>query len=188
MGDGTLYKKSDDHNPNIRVSMIERDYLEWLDKQFGCLTTGVNLYATAQESCDNCKISNNYNPSDYSDVFRVKTRNHPELSRYESWYDAGKKNFPEDIELTETVLTHWYVSDGCFTHPYIRIGMSNEINSRDKIERMFNRVGFEVDRWDISERSDGSHRCAAVFNKEQALDMFDYMDTVGGFDYKFPEE
>jgi hypothetical protein len=67
--------------------------------------------------------------------------------------------------------------------------MSNEINNRKKIEKMFNRSGFEIDRWDITERFDGSKRCCAVFNKDTAYKMFEYMDDAPtGFEYKFPDD
>lgn len=189
MGDGTIYKKSPNHNPNFRVSLIALDYLKWLDDEFGCLSTGVSLKQTSEESAKSCKLSENNNSSDYHDVYRLITRSHPDLNKYHEWYDSGKKVFPENITLTPTVLTQWYISDGNWTRPYIRISMSNEINNKDKIEKMFEEIGFDVDRWDISERYDGSKRCCAVFNKEQAFDMFDYMDSgVKGFDYKFPED
>lgn len=189
MGDGTIYKKGSGHKANFRVSLIVPEYLEWLDEELGVLSTGVELKATAKESCQSCKLSDNQDESDYSDVYRLRTRNHFELQKYHTWYKTGKKVFPKDIGLTSTVLTHWYISDGNLTNGMVRIGMSNEIDNREKIEEMFSRVGLPVSRWDITEREDGSKRCCACFNKETSEKMFDYMDDApAGFGYKFPQD
>lgn len=188
MGDGTIYKKSPDHTPNFRVSLIVPEYLQWLDQTLGCLSTGVRLKSTAEQSCGSCNLSDNEDASDYSDVYRVATRSHPELERYQDWYSTGEKVFPKDIRLTPTILTHWYISDGNWRDNRIRIGMSNEINHRDRIEQLFEMIDLPVSRWDISERNDSSMRCCAVFNKATAEQMFEYMnDAPAGFEYKFKQ-
>lgn len=187
MGDGTIFRKTENHNPNLRISVIQRDYLEYLDGVFGQLSTGVMLSRTAEEGAEKNRksgFSPNAVEENYSDVYRLITRNHPELSEYHNWYSGGKKTFPDDINLTPTTLKHWFVCDGNMSDTRIRIGLSNERNNKEKIESYF---PVPVQRWDETSRSDGSIRCAAVFSTENSKKLFSYMgEPLPGFGYKWP--
>jgi len=48
MGDACLDKCS--KHPRIKVEMISKNYLQYLDSLFGCLTTGVSLSISAEEA------------------------------------------------------------------------------------------------------------------------------------------
>ena len=132
MGDGSISKQS--KNCYLQLQMISPKYLEYLDNIFACLGTGVSLVETAYESAKNDrdgKFSPNIKEENYSDVYGWGTRSHPKFNEFREWYETGEKIWPEDIELTPTVLKHWYVGDGHYdnhsTHNRIIITMSNEV-------------------------------------------------------------
>jgi len=194
MGDGCINRCN--KNPFFRTNMIAKPFLEWLDDEFGWLSTGVRLDRTAEEGAKQCRdsgFSPDANVNNYSDVYRLHSRSHPDLQSLADWYVTGKKVFPEDIELTPTVLKMWYVSDGSYdntdSNNYIKIGMSNEIDRRDNIEQLFENVGFEISNWNISVRKrDGSERCEAQFTVEESRRLHEYMgEPPDGFEYKWPE-
>lgn len=166
-------------NPLIQISVIEEEYLVYLDSIFGILSTGVS--------------EENRDTSSGNTIYRLNTRTLPDIYEFSQWYSSGKKVWPEDIELTPTVLKHLYVCDGNLdTHgnaKRIRIGMSNERENKEKVESMFSSAGFTVDRWDERERQIGGFRCSAVFNKNQTEKMLEYMGKpIPGFSYKWGEK
>jgi len=143
MGDGCIDKK-DENNPSIQTKMITNKYLEHIDKIFGILGTGVRLMLTAEESAQRNR-DNGFRPDaqaeNYSDVYGWRSRNHPEFEEFVEWYSEGKKVWPENIELTPTVLKHWYCGDGHWnnssSHNRIQISMSNELENTGKVDKMF---------------------------------------------------
>jgi len=192
MGDGSINRSS--KNSWFQTEMITKPFLEWLDSELGWLSTGVRLKHTASEGAKKCRdsgFSPNAKAENYSDVYRLRSRCHPDLQPLADWYASGKKVFPNDIELTPTVLKMWYVSDGYYDNhgaaKRITIGMSNEVDRRDNIEQLFENVGFEISNWNISERKDGSKRCNAQFTKDESQRLFEYMgESPAGFEYKWP--
>jgi len=111
MGDGNLRRNG--KNPHIKIVMISPNYLEYLDEMFGCLGTGIRLTQTAAESAKRNRdsgFSPNAKEENYSDLYQWRTRSLPELHDF-NWYKTGKKVWPEDIELTPTVLKHLYCGD-----------------------------------------------------------------------------
>lgn len=200
MGDGSVGAKKK-KNQYIQTNMIVEDYLEYIDNVFGKLGTGVSLFKTSSDIAKN-NIESGFDPDandeNYSDVYRWTTRSHPEITQLNSWYDSGDKIWPSDIDLTPTVLKHWYCSDGHYKHSsgnkYIRISLSNEIDNKDKISSYFKNVGLsKPNRWGTSERKNGSMRCVAVWNTRESEQLWEYMlqDGYGippSFGYKWPSE
>jgi hypothetical protein len=195
MGDGSIDRSS--KNACLQSVMISQNYLEHVDKQFGRFGNGVSLHQTAAESAQhNCKsgFSPDADADDYSDVYHWRSMRHPNLTEFAAWYDSGSKVWPDDIELTPTVLKHWYCGDGTYDNNgynnRIRISMSNEIDNTDKVDAMFENVGLPTpSNYATSERSDGSLRCNAQFTVEKSRKLWDYMgDPLPDFEYKWPED
>lgn len=195
MGDGCIQRTG--KNPRIKVEMISPNYLEYIDKIFGCLSTGVSLKCTAEESAKHSRDSGfrpNAKTENYSDLYWWQSRNNPELEKFADWYSTGEKVWPEDIKLTPTILKHWYCGDGCWdnknTSNRIQIGMSNEVDNTNKIDKMLEKVGLPTpSNYAISERKDGSKKCDAIWTEEQSHKLWEYMGKpLPDFYYKWPEQ
>jgi len=97
--------------------------------------------------------------------------------------------WPEKIELTPTVLKHWYCGDGNWNNGScnnsIQISMANEKENTDKITQMFINVGLPApSNYNISGK-----RCAAQFTVEQSKELWEYMgEPLPDFEYKWPEQ
>lgn len=146
MGDGFIGNKNEKHQ-HIRVGMVVEPFLEWLDVEFGWLSTGVREIKSAEESyieTVESGFSPNANVEDYHDVFGFQTRSHPFITELTGWYNSGTKVWPKNIDLTPTVLLILYVCDGCFDtssgNRQIKISLANERENKDKIESYFVRV------------------------------------------------
>lgn len=194
MGDATLNRQS--KNPRLVIGMVTKEYLEWLDEKFGVLGTGVHLKHTARESAE-LDIESGFRPNasheSYSDLYVWKTRNFPSLLEW-NWYKTGKKVWPDDIDLTPTVLTHWYVGDGHFQvrserNNRIQICMSNESDNTKKVSSYFESAGLPAPSSYNTYPRDNSHvGCSAQFTVEASKELFDYMNEAPpGFEYKFPD-
>lgn len=189
MGDGTI--DTSGKTPCFRVNMVEREYLHHLDSLFPFYGQGVSLRETASQSADSAERNSPYevNRDNYSDVYRWHTRRSPVFTRFAGWYETGEKVFPK-VDLTPTVLKHWYVCDG-YLHdewnPRISINCSNEYGNENKIESMFEQKGIpKPDRWESRQR-DGGINNKAWWNAEQTSRIFEYIgDPLPGFEYKWP--
>jgi len=196
MGDGCI-NTGDNQNPRIKCVMTSPKYLKHLDNIFGCLGTGVSLKTTAKENANKSRDSG-FSPDaevkNYSDLYVWRSRRNPNLQKWADWYSTGKKVWPEDIELTPTVLKHWYCGDGCWDNQEynnrIQISMANEIENQDKVNQMFENVGLpSPHNYNISERKDESKRCGAIWTVEQSHKLWEYMgEPLPDFEYKWPSE
>jgi len=190
MGDGTI------NRGRIECQMITEPYLTYLDEQFGCLGTGVRFYQTAAENARQNRKSG-FSPDataeNYSDVYRWWSRCHPYFEDLRGWYSSGEKVWPEDITLTPTVLKHWYCGDGSWQNNaasnHITIGMANEIENTEKVDRYFERAGIpSPSNYSIYERKNGSKRCEARWTVDGSKKLWEYMGKpLPGFKYKWPE-
>jgi len=194
MGDGCIY--TGNRNPYIIVKMISPNYLEYIADEFGILGGDVALKMTAAENAKAKRDSGfrpNANAENYSDMYRWQSMAHPKLQEFADWYNSGKKVWPADIELTPTVLKHWYCGDGCWYNNYghnrIIISMANEIDNTEKVDQMFRNVGLPApSNYNISERKDGSKTCNAEFTVDQSQQLWEYMgEPLPDFEYKWPE-
>lgn len=191
MGDGSLIRR-DERNPYLSLSMITKEYLEWLDSFFGVLTTGVRLDKTAEELAQNSRdrgFSTTVNEENYHDCWKLTTRSLPELEQFNWYTDNGEKVWPDSIELTPKVLTHWYVGDGCWNntnyHDNISIGASNEYGNENKIDSYFKQSNLPLPS-NYGKYKGGMN---VTFTVEDSYELFEYMDPAPpGFEYKFPKE
>lgn len=197
MGDGCV--SHTDKNPALSCLMINQRFLEHLDEMLGVFSTGVRLARTAEESAEENRergFRPNADAEDYSDQYQLDTRNLEQLHKYEDWYSSGEKVWPEDLELTPTVLKYWYVGDGSYqvgenqVRGNIVLSLNNEREHKDKIESYFHDgPGVTVDRWREYEAPNGRIDCAAVFHADTSEQLFDYMGSpLPGFGYKWPDE
>lgn len=197
MGDGNLKINRD--NPSLRCKMTSPNYLKYLDKQFGVFGKGVSLRTTAEEKAKlnrESGFSPNARAENYSNLYIWRSMSHPELREFEKWYDTGSKVWPDDIELTPTVLKHWYCGDGSYnnkSNKYISISCANERGNKEKIEKMFNNVGFSVAYWHESTRYnngyEGTVSANIAFDVTTTKELFEYMgDPLPDFEYKWPDE
>lgn len=189
MGDASVHPGR--KTPKVLIQLTVKEYLDYLDEVFGILSTGVKLYKTGQEQGERVKksgFSPNADPSTYSDVYQWHTRTHESLSKLREWYVSGSKTFPEDIELTPTVLKHWYVCDGYLHEDKNRlvISVSNEYGNQDKLDAVFSRAGLPTPTYDVQTRKDGSIKCNARWNVGDIDPLLNYMgEPLPGFEYKW---
>jgi len=192
MGDGSM--NWDQNNPRLTVTMTNKEYLEYVDDIFNEMTTGVSLYKTAAESAKRSRergFSENAKEENYSDLYRMRSRRHPEFSEYVDWYSTGEKVWPSDICLTPVVLKHWYCGDGSYQNKdsdRITIAMANERDNREKVENMFKKVGLPVpSNWDVRKRKTGRYDCNIYWTQKETRILFQYMGApLPGFEYKWP--
>jgi len=195
MGDGCIDKA--DKNPNLVCEMTNREYLEFLDDELGVFSTQVRMTKTAEEAAKENRERDfrpNAKAEDYSDKYSLRTRNLEQLEELSDWYSSGKKVFPEDLELTPTILKHWYVCDGHYSlkeesvRGNIVLSMNNERDNKEKIEKYFDDIGVEVGRWREYDAGDYID-CSAVFHADETERLFEYMGSpLPGFEYKWPKK
>lgn len=190
MGDGWI-KRESGRKPSLQTKMVSPNYLKYLDSRFGILGNGVSLYQTAEDKAKEDRIykSNpNAKAENYQSLYTWRTVGHPELKEFSKWYSSGQKVWPEDIELTSTVLKHWYCGDGTWNNTgsrnCISISMFNEINNTDKVDNMFTNVGLpKPTNYAISKTN-----CQAAFTVEQSKELWEYMgEPLPDFEYKWPD-
>jgi len=195
MGDGCIDKC--DKNPNLLCVMVNKEYLEYLDETFGIFSTGVRLKSTAEDSAKANRergFRPNASAENYSDVYSFRTRNLSQLKELADWYSSGEKVFPENLELTPTILKHWYVCDGHYSlkeesdRGNIVLAMNNERENKEKIENYFHGIDVEIGRWREYDAGDYID-CAAVFHADETEQIFEYMgEPLPGFQYKWPAD
>jgi len=193
MGDGCVAIQDDNKYPYLIVALTKRDYLEYLSNSvFPLVSHEATMSNTAKECADSggaFHSSTDAHVKDYSSMYRLNTMSHPDFANYRKWYSSGSKSFPKNIELTPTVLKHWYCGDGHLIKNSGRasIAMSNERDSRSKIVDMFKRAGFEDFSWYRYElQRDTKDNAEVRFSNEETKWFFRYMgDPPPGFEYKW---
>jgi hypothetical protein len=187
MGDACIDKPGE--NAYLLISMINREYLEYLDSIFGVFSRGIKKEYTQEEAAKNSIVSN-ADKNNYNDVYKLTTTTHPELNQYRNWYGNNGKRW--DVEkLTPYTLTHFYVCDGTLTgQNQIVISMSSQIERRDYVNSLFTEAGLpSPSNWNIYDRKKyGGKHCQAQWTQQQTKELFDYMNKpLPGFEYKWPK-
>jgi len=186
MGDGCINRGG--KKPRLTSNMISPNYLKYIDDIFGCLSTGVSLKLTAKENARkdrNSRFNANAEAKNYSNIYNWKTRRHPDLQQWADWYSTGEKLWPENIELTSTVLKHWYCGDGNWensgTSNRIKISMENEMENIEKVFSMFINSGLP------KPSTYSGHKI--VFTVDKSKELWEYMgEPLPDFKYKWPEK
>jgi len=188
MGDGSLSREPS--TARLDVSMTTPEYLEYLDDIFGYLSRGVSVKDTSTERAIRDR-QNEFNPNaeadNYQDIYRWYTSCHPAFDKFRAWYESGKKVWPEDIDLTPTVLRHLYSGDGSLHKDnQVRISMPNEKGNEKKVERYFERAGLPTP---LDWYGEGENHHSALWSPTDSEILFDYMgEPVVGFKYKWPKQ
>ena len=191
MGDGWVGRNS--KNSAMYCEMITDNYLHYLDREFDTFSRGVKFVMSAEENAKKNRDSGfsvDADSSNYSDLYRWSTMCHPDINTFNEWYSSGQKVFPDDLNLSPTILKHWYVCDGYYddrnSRSNIVISMSNESDNKENIEEIFSSSQLPQPYWDESERESGGIRCSARWNKTDSSSLFEYMgDPLPGFEYKW---
>lgn len=197
MGDATIDRGN--KNPLIKCEMVSPNYLEHIDNVFGPIGTYVSLSHTAEESAKRSRDSGfdpNARGQNYSDVYIWRSRTHPDLQQWANWYSTGEKVWPKDIELTPTVLKHWYCGDGCWsnsgTKNHMKISTDNEAKNVEKINSIFENSNLPSNlTYNINKRknNDNTLKCDIEFTVEQSKELWEYMgEPLPDFEYKWPNE
>lgn len=191
MGDGCIANHHHEtYNPNLVVQMVTEEYLDRLDEAFGIFSGGVRFQASSE---DQKRYFEDYfgRSAECQDIYRFRTCPHPDFEEFNSWYSGEKKQWPEDIELTPTVLKHWYCGDGSLSESRtLFIGMSNEVGNEEKVESYFREVGLPLpNAWHTQERNIGNRSGEnhyARWNVEETKELLEYMGSPPpGFEYKW---
>ena len=190
MGDGNI--NCPEKTPYFRITNTQKDYLEYLDKKLKPFTNGVKLERTSEELAKNKTGIWSDDPSDYKDAYNLKTWCLNQMNELNEWYSSGKKVFPKDIELTPTILKHWFVCDGWYTVPEnnirgrFHIRVNNEARNKEKLNNYFEEaMDISVDYWNGNEEEG---QCAIVFFADKTEEIFEYIgEPLPGFEYKWPE-
>jgi len=191
MGDGCLNRNN--KNPYLVSEMISPNYLKYIDNKFGLFGNGVSFLRSAEESAKRAVVSGfrtDAKAKNYSELYKWQSMSHPDLLQLSGWYATGEKVWPEDIELTPTVLKHWYCCDGSYNNNgssnHIKISMGNENGNTDKIDRMFKNVGLPSPE---QYQSGDNNAFDAVFTVNQSHKIWNYMEEpLPDFEYKWHNE
>jgi hypothetical protein len=174
MGDGSIIR---DKNPYMKIEMVSKNYLEYVSRELGVLTRGgIEEY------------------NDSNETYHLVLRNNKDLQEFANWYDTGKKVWPSDIELTPTVLKHWYVCDGSKNKgsvgsPRIIIYMSNEHKNTDKVDNYFESQCLPKPSTYVKRERESGISCSAQFTVEDSEKLWDYMGgPLPDFEYKWPSK
>lgn len=197
MGDGYL-RNQQNGNSHFNVRVIKKPFLEWLDDQFGALSTGVRLKRTAEEIAKKNResgFSSNADADDYHDYWSLQSRTLPELNDWrKNWYDPDHgKCFPENIDLTPTTMKMWFISDWHYntsdSQNHVECKTSNEALYGDKLKSYFESLPIDpsLNVYHADKYSNGKYlqiRCSV----DDTQRLFEYMGSpVPGFEYKWPE-
>lgn len=188
MGDGCVQNR--DGNPYIVVKMVSPNYLDYVDTHLGAFSSGVRKVAGSEELAKNMRdagINPEANAKNYSDIYELITRSMPEFKEYANWYNGGQKEYPNNFQLTPTVLRHWYVGDGtwsnCNNKNSINIAIQNEPGNDEKIKEIFTNVNLPEPTIITTKTT-----CEISFKKEDSKEVWKYMQhSLPDFGYKFPD-
>jgi len=123
MGDGSIHRSSS--NPQMEITNTNKRFLEWLDRELDWLSVSVkHKHDLGDNPC-----------------YRLTITRHPWLEELSLWYETGNKEFPKDLEITNTVAKMWYVCDGGIRwtdeYAYASIRAVNESNRGDILQSFF---------------------------------------------------
>lgn len=171
MGDGCIDKTG--ANPRLQVTMTNKNYLMFLEKELSRICNDVRLHRSAEQLAE----QKSSDPNLYNDAYVLSTRTLPDLSEYESWYDSGEKVFPNDLKITPVVFSHWYAGDGSRDRTKSVIHSVNEKQNFSKIDRLFDKS--------MLPRPDRFGDEKIVWNKESSEKLLSMTPVMPGFEYKW---
>jgi hypothetical protein len=188
LGDGTL--STTNSNPRVAVQMNNLTFLKALSEHLGWLGGKVykNKTATEQARDINKIIDSSHTAEDAHDYYVCNIKSHPQLTRFEEWYETGEIRFPCNLTVSPIALLMWYISDGGLNHdrrsensrPYVRFDSQNESERPDTIVGALEEHGFTVGQ-------SGKEFRLSVEDSEDFFDLIGH-EPVLGFEYKWEYE
>lgn len=110
LSDGCVTKPKRCVNYHWSQTCIYLEYIEYLKEELSFITN-VTHVKPKTSVYPNGKIYTN------KECWHLRTRTCNEFSDLRKiWYPSGIKTVPHDLEITPTVLLHWYLGDG-YIHP-----------------------------------------------------------------------
>jgi len=187
MGDASVVVSS--KSPVLHLKMINKDFLSWVDDEFGWLSNGYTLTQTAKEAAQSNRdsgFSPNAKEENYSDKYTLRTKTTEQLHSWRDWYSSGKKRYPDSLSLSPVTLKMWYVCDGCMEsynkRPHISISCNNESDRVGYLYSLFNGLGVDLTPHE-SQRS-----FSIRFSQKDSQKLFNYMGKPPqGFEHKWPQ-
>jgi len=186
MGDGYIHRSLS--TPKLVVDMTAKNYLNYLSNEVFSSESGEPFLKRSAERAAERSRERGKNPDakaeNYSNLYRWHTMCHPGLQTYANWYRSGSKVFPPNIELTPTVLKHWYCGDGSLTHHGCpKITLCNESDNKNKINEMFSRVELTDFFW-----KENKSETTIQFRAEGAENFFEHIGSpLPDFLYKWAD-
>jgi len=169
MSDGCINRQKNT-NPRFRCAMVTKPFIEYLSSK---------IFPTIGKDIRIIEPGKNNVQKQYEFVSCV----HPEFEEFAEWYNTGDKVFPNNIELSPTVLKMWYVGDGHlyndeYNTMYPIISALNEINNKEKLFNYFEKLPFDIRRFTWKD---------IIIEQDDTEKFFEYIgDPVPGFEYKWP--
>lgn len=192
MAEGNIHFPNEG-NPSFKIDNTNRRFLEWLDTEFGCLSSGITVKKSAEESARDIRErgrDKEADASNYSTIYRFRSRNHPGLKKYKPWYEQDWENLPDDLSLTPWSLKMWYIGHGNYREGRkgIRINCTKQRGNEDQLCSLFDSI--DISPWfEESNRGDGSEIYVMGFNRSDTEKFFKYIGPpVQGVAEMWPKE
>jgi hypothetical protein len=161
MGDGHLEQTN--RSSRICITMVSKNYLQYIKKR-------LSDYMKKVRPVKQTELTE-------KQAYTLRTVACKEFNKFKNWYSTGEKVFPENIELTPTVLKHWYCGDGTWNKERISIKINNEFENQSKLKSYF------IDQ-NLPEPRFSSNKM--YFKKEDSTEILDYIgDPLPDFKYKW---
>lgn len=172
LGDGGAQQPN--ANTVLTVYSTNREFLEHVDDRLGVLSKGV-------EEKDGGKWTH-----EDTQYYRVRTVCHPQFNQFADWYGDEGKRFPDDVELTPTVVKYWFACDGGIavdnpdrggTYPRAEIHSGNESDNLERLAAWFEDLPVAVP---------ATHRNTFRWGSKGSRQLMRWMgDAVPGFEDKW---
>lgn len=185
LGDGSIARGGTE--ACLRVGMANKEFLEWLEENYlEPISAGITHKRTPEVGARKARETGfrpNASAENYSDIYELRTFRLESITEIrEKWYPDGKKQFPEDLELTPLSAKIWYCGDGGLNISYNTCAITNKSQSNQSklLEDVFEEVGI-----------DGKYRNnkRIVFCKKDSKHLLNWMGYAPrGFEYKWELE
>lgn len=184
LGDGTIPSVSGERECSMVITMTNKSFLQWLEKEMGWLvSTNVYLQRSAQESAQHAYDVGlvDSKGGDYSDNWAVRLRSHPKFTELRQWfYGENGREIQADTPITPTTAKIWYACDGGLlkhSHAQWCMQISSRTQDLDLIAELFTKAGFKPGKH-------GDH--SVQFGVDETKRLLNWMgEPLPGFESKW---
>lgn len=145
LGDGFLLKTN---IFRIKQKKSRREYVEYLHQEFKPFSTPVRMdKARKPTRLKDGTVSHKLKDwkGGYTWSTSFSTRKHKIFEDLRAkWYPNGKKILPEDLELNPTIITHWYLQDGCHNKKKGYYKFSTQSFKYEEVEKLSNQLNLSL--------------------------------------------